>query len=506
MRKEVSYILILLHILWSVNGFAATQAAESCSEAHVNAALGAASAGDTVTIPAGSCTWTHKLCTGTNTGVCGNGTNTIVRGVIIQKSAAESPVITFDSTDPYMIHYAPNATAIAAGDVFKMTGLTLDFNNIDDTTTDSIIYLYNTTNTALNVVIGGNTFKNLDTGNAIWSRGSFYGVIYQNTFDMVAIMLRALGNDGNSWANMPHAWGDVNQLFFEGNTATFSSEFTGGYQAWIEGGQGGRYVARYNTIDYTNVNKQTEGWDAHGNQDADACDVWATMAVEVYNNAVINGYQGRWFAHRGGKALFYNNTYASTQPSGTWIHVYEEYADSVCTESYTLKVNNSYYWNNLSNGSLENAVITTNVGWVNGLTEGVDFFNSEYSYAIYDCPHPLSGVTGGCDLDIAGTSGYGVATTHTVTPSTSTGCTISPAVAQTISDGNTTVFTMTKAYGYSITTTGCTLSGSTCTTAAVTGNLAVVCIPAKHMMEGVGTGSGSMTGIGTGSGTVTIGD
>lgn len=89
------------------------------------------------------------------------------------------------------------------------------------------------------------------------------------------------------------------------------------------------------------------------------------------------------------------------------------------------------------------------------------------------------------------------ASAFTVTPSTSTGCTVTPSGAVSVNSGATTAFTMTAAYGYSITATGCTLSGSTCTTAGVTGNLSVVCNPKPHFATLTGSGSVTLGGSGT---------
>ena len=66
---------------------------------------------------------------------------------------------------------------------------------------------------------------------------------------------------------------------------------------------------------------------------------------------------------------------------------------------------------------------------------------------------------------------------YTVTPSAGTGGSISPSGVQTVNHGSTTSFTVSPSPGYSIASVGGTcggsLSGSTFTTAAVTGNCAV---------------------------------
>ncbi len=66
--------------------------------------------------------------------------------------------------------------------------------------------------------------------------------------------------------------------------------------------------------------------------------------------------------------------------------------------------------------------------------------------------------------------------TYTVTPSAGTGGSISPAIAQTVSSGATTSFTIATTTGYQISSvTGCggTLTGNTYTTAAVNANCTV---------------------------------
>jgi uncharacterized repeat protein (TIGR02543 family) len=76
-----------------------------------------------------------------------------------------------------------------------------------------------------------------------------------------------------------------------------------------------------------------------------------------------------------------------------------------------------------------------------------------------------------------------VPTTYSVTPSAGTGSSMLPTTVQTITSGATTSFTITPLAGYGIlSVTGCngTLSGSTYTTGAITGNCSVITTAVKR--------------------------
>src|SRR6266853_2189011 len=59
MMKAACFTLIML--CFSVNAYPATKTAASCSRADVGTAVNSASDGDTIVIPAGTCTWTSNL-------------------------------------------------------------------------------------------------------------------------------------------------------------------------------------------------------------------------------------------------------------------------------------------------------------------------------------------------------------------------------------------------------------------------------------------------------------
>src|SRR6185295_13960607 len=89
--------------------YASTTTTASCSVADVSAAITSASRGDTVLVPAGSCTWSSSL--------------TITKGLKLQGAGIGSTVIT--SSQSSMISYQPDATAITNNERFEVSGFTL---------------------------------------------------------------------------------------------------------------------------------------------------------------------------------------------------------------------------------------------------------------------------------------------------------------------------------------------------------------------------------------------
>ena len=93
-------------------------------------------------------------------------------------------------------------------------------------------------------------------------------MIYHNIFDRCNIILRLFSNDDTQeWANPAFnqlAYGTEDNLYFEDNTIMYSSSYGGDNPGWIETGQGGRLVARYNTWNLANA---TTPQDRHQHDD-----------------------------------------------------------------------------------------------------------------------------------------------------------------------------------------------------------------------------------------------
>jgi hypothetical protein len=121
-----------------------------------------------------------------------------------------------------------------------------------------------------NFIVVQNKFKNT-FGSGIYLSGTVYGVAAQNQFDRVAMPIRAMGKDYSSWNNLTQEYGTAENFFFEDNNIYFSSYWPTDFPGWIETGQGGRIVVRYNSWDETNNTQASEYWDVHGLQTPPVC-------------------------------------------------------------------------------------------------------------------------------------------------------------------------------------------------------------------------------------------
>jgi len=307
-----------------------------CSYAAVNATVGAASSGDTIIVPAGTATWSSQLV--------------ITKGMTLKGAGAGQTIITGNvgkdyTANTYMIKYQPANPAL--NEAFRLTGFTFDMNN----NSKGVILLNGTTNVLNKIRIDHNEFLNMFSFSypSMEVNGQCYGVIDHNTFSPKS-HISFYGKQATSWsnppegANTPYAYGTINNMYVEDNT--FASNY--GFQA---GGQGGRYVARYNTYNYTNTAGLFPWFDAHGNMPSG---VYGMMGTEFYGNSlVVNGMNlgngVRAFDHRGGKALFfYNSASGATLTTTPHILTREEYDDGLyqATNTQPQHVSDSYYWCN----------------------------------------------------------------------------------------------------------------------------------------------------------------
>jgi len=260
----------------------------------VNICVSGAKAGDKITVT-GNAAWTNTLV--------------ITRG--IQLIGSGDPTITRKGQ---FIFYYPDATAQAAHDTLKISNIIF---NADNATNAELGYggLINVNNkSATNyvyLVANNNTFKNT-SGTGIYVMGRCYGVAYSNIFDRIAMPIRNMGKDYISWNNEMQAYGISENFYFEDNTIQFSSSWPAGNAGWLETGQGGRIVVRYNTWDLTNAAAPGEFWDIHGLQGGAAipgpyegtCTAYSTIVSEYYGNKIINQVNAyRWMYHRGGWML-----------------------------------------------------------------------------------------------------------------------------------------------------------------------------------------------------------
>ena len=298
-----------------------THTAASTSYAAVSAAVAAASAGDTVIVPAGSSTWTSTLV--------------ITKGILLQGAGIGNTVITgnipADGTyrwinQPIVAYYPSN---YALNSPFRLTGFTFNIN----TSNDGVALGYQGGPSApftaqTSVRVDHNRFTNSTTNayHAAWCYGAMYGVFDHNTVDAIVYPFRNSPQvpNGTYWDNYPYTPGGSDNMYYEDNT--ISGVGQGAVAAVVSDCQySGRYAYRYNNISI--VNNGEPLFDMHGNQGGT---MWSGMGGEIYGNKFTCGScYGRLAQQRGGKMMIFGNDLDSSAPAGEWdINVEEEYKDS----------------------------------------------------------------------------------------------------------------------------------------------------------------------------------
>ncbi len=308
--------------------------ASSPAQVDVNAAIAAASAGDTVLIPAGTAVWSANL--------------TITKGITLIGAGIGNTVITCNYTGSsdrlsaagYLIAYVPASPA--SDDAFRISGLTINLSGI----CRGIILINKTINVLNRIRIDHTQITGGESPFSIW--GTVYGVADSNVWYGCYISIDGL--DDLTWNNFRFDFGTADNFYFEDNNFIGTIVDVG---AGNRSEMGARWCFRYNTIDNTGI---TGGvypvLDMHGNIPNAHL---STMGAEVYNNLLTESGDGLCILdQRGGKALVYNNSIVTT--GSVFTKVREEYLDSLNPPAFAplsgqpQHVSESYYWSNKYNG------------------------------------------------------------------------------------------------------------------------------------------------------------
>ena len=349
----IRLFLFLFFGLFALNSYSAVVVADTCSYADVLAAYNAASAGDTVSVPAGSCTWSTRLIISKSIKLVGAG---------MYSTVIKNGIATSGSTD-YCVWLQPSTPA--DDPVMEVSNFTFDADN-----EGGCIGVQNTSDNYAhyNFRIYENLLKNgEDTGDSymcIRVSGNCFGLIDNNIFSNNYYDLKLFGNDQNSWDNYPgpENLGTRNYLYIEDNTSFDEWYFV------LTSGEGSRWVYRYNTVDLASRGYGT--LDAHGNTGNDG-----VVAHEIYENTFTNaqdrGDGFRLHDLRGGNGIVYNNTISGPETTCK-ISVREE---DCCVYPGTDTVTNTFLWNNIFNG----ADTKIDVGANGMLVEDRDFWDDYQS-------------------------------------------------------------------------------------------------------------------------------
>jgi hypothetical protein len=264
---------------------AATIAAKSVSPADVNAAVTLAADGDTVTVPAGTATWTSPLTITKGITLQGAG---IGQTIIRDGLTADNSLLVLDTTAGKFyrltgFEFQPGTrTTVFGKGCVAVKGTSKSF-RIDHCKWDSVKNRFTKYNGAACGVVDHCTFisdvsvSHITTTHDTWA-GKTYG-------------------DG-SWST-PIDWGSPNAIYFEDNTFTRTA---GGITIALSDEYGGaRLVFRYNTV--KNVNMASHGTGSSGRYRG-------IRQWEIYNNTFISDPPTAKNAiHiRGGTGVVFNNT------------------------------------------------------------------------------------------------------------------------------------------------------------------------------------------------------
>jgi hypothetical protein len=286
MKKHITIILILLMYPAAV----AAETAASCSKTDVQTAVTNTSAGGTVTVPAGECSWSSGY---------------VSIGKILTISGAGS-----DNSGTVLTTTGNSGFQVTTG--------------IDNVRISGIRWIASTSGEP---IVMGNS-NNSSTGNHGWrifnsyfsgygvpirTMGLCTGLIDSNTFygftnggDGINIQ----GNNAGVWGSgQTTGLGTNNFVFIDNNL--FDTANTRPNQV-VSSFQGGRMVVRYNTFQESGTGSWGGVIDVHGN--GHGSDVRAGRAWEFYNNTFkkINDNWTRAIHIRGGTGVVYGNSYETT--------------------------------------------------------------------------------------------------------------------------------------------------------------------------------------------------
>ena len=270
-----------------------TITAATCNKADVQNAVNAAANGDTVAVPAGTCTWAERVIW----------TN---KAITVMGAGIGQTVIVGNSL------FGIEASANPAS--FRISNFT--FRGPGGEANEAIqIKNYNSTSFTKGWRVDHNRFLYSNAGETMNIYGLTWGVIDHNTWDTTAGGAPALpfyaygylnsetgtGNSlyGSTYWNRPMNLGSDEAIYFEDNTLNFAAAI--GQPFVFDMDFGGAVVMRYNVVHNAYVQTHSARTNGRGG-----------FKYEVYNN-VFTDSNARFAIMRSGSGVFFNNQVTGTE-------------------------------------------------------------------------------------------------------------------------------------------------------------------------------------------------
>jgi PKD repeat protein len=385
-------------IVLSNFGFSDEHMAASLSPADVQAAVNAASAGDTVVLPAGD-------YSGFNTPV------DIYSQISLRGQGKNSTILRKTSTASgwgvamfRWCQYRNDCRNQRVNSYIEIRDFTLyGEGGYDQTTQDTGIMFHNIDYGTTNLRIHDVSINRFGDSGIMTDGWPFYGVIYDCNFNDcylpglgygVCIRL-SKGNesyDGITSYNAAVNWGQSDWLFIEDCTFT-------NCRHCVNGAVGGRFVLRHCSL--TPANDWIAPIVAHGFAHAYGSTTpiaYGTRAMDIYNNTIrLLGptVNEAWIWIYGGSVRAHDNIITGTrwnQDQATYVND-PSVASGPISYPHINQATDIYLWNNTIDGSIRNATVYNPYGYVGDgkvWQEGRDFFYyAPPGYVTYPYPHPL---------------------------------------------------------------------------------------------------------------------
>ena len=291
---------------------AATITAASCNntggQLHVQAAVNAAANGDTVVLPAGTCTWTTPV--------------QVQKGLTIQGQGIGQTKILDARARPDAGAGTLLDVVIPQGTNFRLTGIEWRGDGTQGRAADGTIVLSGCSITTANYRIDHNKFNQLNN-NAIRTHGNLYGVIDHNdglpgyggahmvnsnneTYPRDGVNCSGAYGDG-VW-EAPLSTGSIKAHYVEDNT--WFGYYNTSASSIVDSNCGSSMVVRYNTL-------TSSGIGSHGTDSGGRCR--SQRWLEIYNNTFLHDPNEPvdsvgWF--RGGSGVAFNNAITVNRQAG----------------------------------------------------------------------------------------------------------------------------------------------------------------------------------------------